>query len=349
MLFIPSVPLTAFQTWSAEDGGPPPWSSIAALAPWGSAVRIVVLCAVAVAPLAGLLAGTIFLARRPGGMRGAIRSWLRAPSSAALSAAALLLYLSAFWVSAYAAQDWFEQESPLVDTVGLWLLAALGTAGALLKLLVLVALVLLLQRLYGAIAEGRASASGAGILLSLALLAVFIPMVIFRDVLGALDTATTHLSTHRFEGYEQSRDDLERHAAWIEAWDGGRIIGGEALFLVLLAWSHALIGFLLGKHKLLGPLAGAAATIGLCLAACSLLDLVTFTYDTFHNGSVAGPLAFDLLVPFLLWHPETMLATPYVLAFALASAWIVRRAERTAAHSAALHPLLEPAPARPAD
>jgi len=290
---------------------------------------------VAAGVAAGGLLGARLLARRR-----RLRAWVE--RSGAL--APLLLCEGLFWAAVFAA--WFataalvgdDDEIPNAVGVVLYLLTVIG--GSALKVLVLAALWFELQRFYATLGERRASALGAAALLALGLLAVYAPMVAFRDGLAsALDlSATTHLTAHEFAGYDFDREDRERHEAWLADWGSGRIPAGEALFLVLLAGTHALLGRFLGRRRILGPAAGVAATILLALAACSALGLVTFTYDVFHDGTVAGPLAFELLLPFAVMLPETLLVAPYFLVFALVARWTLRPARSGA-------PAPAPAPA----
>ena len=161
-------------------------------------------------------------------------------------------------------------------------------------------------------------------------------MAAFRDPLADyLRTATTHLSSSRFIGYRDlatgawREADAARYEGWLAAWASGRFLIVETVFCLALAYAHSAIGrSRVGRSAGgWGAPAGIVVTLGLCWAFTAAFGLIESSFDLFHHSIAVGALAAELTIPFFAMQPESAIAAPFGLAYALVSCVLVWRWE----------------------
>jgi hypothetical protein len=229
----------------------------------------------------------------------------------------------AFW---WLVLPWLDSCGVLESTKVGVLMFAVGIG---IKIAVLAVLFVDLRGAYAAVGGRAVTACRAALAWGLPLLAVVLLLAAARDsVAPLLDTPTSHVTSHRFLGYddpfwiEQVTGDRARHDAWIWAWDSGRILGIEIGFVLVLAALNAALARWFGSRPGLAVVEGVVATVALCVAWTVAFRLVVMTYDVFHDGILCSPLLFDLAVPFAVQRPETAIAAPAYLAIALGNRWL---------------------------
>ena len=156
----------------------------------------------------------------------------------------------------------------------------------------------------------------AAILWALGLTAVFVPMLVFRDGIAEwMDSATTHILSSEYRGLIDipvQNDALISHGLWMERWAAWEIQAIELVYLWCLALVLAMLSLTpVARWRAAGVVA-LIATIVLSLCFAMAFDLTEVTYDLFHHGVIAGPMAMDLAVPGLAPWPESAIASPFV-------------------------------------
>jgi hypothetical protein len=210
--------------------------------------------------------------------------------------------------------------------------ASMFAVAAALKIAVLAALLVDLTGAHAAIGSRAVDTWRAALAWGVPLLAAVLLLALFRDPIAArLDTATAHLMSHRFVGYESIGGELlsgdrVRHRAWIAAWDSGRILFSESAFVLALVVLNVAIARRLDARPWHAACVGAVASVALCGIWTAVFGMVVDTYDRFYEGILAGPLLFDLVPPVVPRPLETPIGAVAYLAIALGDRWIERAA-----------------------
>ncbi len=171
---------------------------------------------------------------------------------------------------------------------------------------------------------------------SLALLGVVLVLVAVRERLeGWLDDPTWEVICGPYERHPHDspfadQEEIARRQAWVEGWRTGRVQAFEATFVVLLAALNTGLAALAGRSGRSG-LAGMLSAI--LTPAFVVLWAVGFgtlelSYDRLHYGVLSGALAVDLISFDVPVRPEGAVAGLAYVAILLASAVLLRAAQR---------------------
>jgi hypothetical protein len=185
---------------------------------------------------------------------------------------------------------------------------------------------------YRAVNANKKRALGAAVLWAAGLTVVFVPMVIFRDGIAAwMDSATTHILSSEYRGLVDipvQNDALISHGIWMERWAAWEIQTIELAYLWCLALVLGLLALTPVAQWRLAGVVAAVATFALSLSFSLAFGLTEATYDLFHHGVIAGPMAVDLAAPGLAAWPESALASPFVFVITFVGLGLVERWKR---------------------
>jgi len=150
-----------------------------------------------------------------------------------------------------------------------------------------------LARVYVDVARRRVSLVRLGVAWSVAMFGTLSLLALGRDAIaGWFGSATAHLTSHRFVGYEHfgRTEDRARHDAWVARWDSGEIFWNEAGFVALCIALHLVVARALGRA---GGVASSFALLATWILAFLFADAagaVVFTYDAFFESVLTGQI-----------------------------------------------------------
>lgn len=212
----------------------------------------------------------------------------------------------------------------------------LGVGLGVLKLLTLVLLALQLRDAVARIGRREVSPRRARLVWTVGLVFALVALTPLREPLArTFDTNNTHLvSPERGFGYDGFPTGLSaeqvRARHFTEQWRRGEILFYESLLALAIASVFVVIARGVGKEQPLGSvLLATFHSLLLCAVFGYVLELVWWSYDLFYLGSMTGPLALDVVFPWVLY-PTTPLAAPFYLAISASTLACVRASARTA-------------------